>query len=58
MENWRKSSYSGANPNCVECRTDEGVVQVRDSRNPDLGILSVPPTEWHAFVTDMKNHEL
>jgi hypothetical protein len=32
MSDWRKSSYSGADNNCVEVRRD--LTAVRDSKNP------------------------
>ena len=52
---WRKSSHSGNNGgNCVEvARNLPGIVAVRDSKDPDGGMLQVSPEEWRAFVTDI-----
>ncbi|GAA3755118.1 DUF397 domain-containing protein [Salinactinospora qingdaonensis] len=53
--NWHKSSYTTAeNVNCVECRTDGSLVQVRDTQNRQLGHLSVPPQEWRAFLVEIE----
>lgn len=41
--NWRKSSYSGSQENCVEAaRTSRGVL-LRDSKNTEGGYLTVSP---------------
>ncbi len=48
---WRKSSYSNTGANCVEvARTRSGKVAVRDSKNPDGGVLSFSPDERKTFV--------
>jgi len=48
---WRKSSYSDTGANCVElARTKSGKVAVRDSKNPDGGVLSFGLDEWKIFV--------
>jgi hypothetical protein len=51
---WFKSSYSSENATaCVEVAnlhpTDR--VGIRDSKNPDVPILTVPATAFAAFVT-------
>lgn len=52
---WRKSTYSNqTGGECVECRTDQGHVLVRDSQYPTAGHLSVPPTEWAAFLAQVE----
>ncbi|MFJ9840484.1 DUF397 domain-containing protein [Kitasatospora sp. NPDC101155] len=33
---WQKSSYSGATDNCVEVRTVDGLVEVRESDDADI----------------------
>ncbi|MEU1861104.1 DUF397 domain-containing protein [Streptomyces gardneri] len=50
---WFKSSYSnGDGGNCVEVSHDfDGVVPVRDSKNPTGPALLVPAAAWSAFVT-------
>ncbi|WOT36057.1 DUF397 domain-containing protein [Streptomyces coeruleorubidus] len=50
---WRKSSYSGnTGGDCVEV-ADLGApgVGVRDPKKPEVGILTVSPEAYAAFVT-------
>jgi len=55
---WRKSTRSGANsPNCVETRTYNlpgAVVEVRDSKAPQLGSLAISRTEFTALLDNVK----
>jgi len=54
-DSWRKSSYSGANGGeCVEVAATAGTVMVRDTRDRDGNVLSVPPSAWRAFVCALK----
>ena len=47
---WRKSSYSGGNGGqCVEIAWDT-VVHVRDSKNPDGGVLAVDAGTFARFT--------
>lgn len=51
---WRKSSYSNGNGNstCVEVGFAAGeVTGLRDSKNPDGGMLTVPAASWERFRT-------
>ena len=42
-DNWRKSSYSGANGgSCVETASDVGMILVRDTTDRDGFTLNVP----------------
>ncbi|SFB20783.1 Transcriptional regulator, contains XRE-family HTH domain [Amycolatopsis marina] len=41
--NWRKSSYSGSQENCVEAAHTSRGVLLRDSKNPEGGHLTVSP---------------
>jgi hypothetical protein len=47
---WRKSSYSGANGECVEIAALTGAVALRDSKDPSGPVLTATPTEFAAFV--------
>ncbi|MDH6579824.1 DUF397 domain-containing protein [Kitasatospora sp. MAP5-34] len=52
---WRKSSFSGAQSDCVEIADGvPGVVPVRDSKNPDGPALVFPADAWRVFVTGVK----
>ncbi|WP_184074522.1 DUF397 domain-containing protein [Nocardiopsis mwathae] len=52
---WRKSSYSGNGPTCVEVGDLPSGRAVRDSRHPELGHLSFGFSEWRAFVSTVKS---
>ncbi|MFJ2111468.1 MULTISPECIES: DUF397 domain-containing protein [unclassified Streptomyces] len=53
--NWRKSSYSSGNGQCVEVRDDLlGAVPVRDSKAPLGPGLVFDAAAWGAFVTTVK----
>lgn len=47
---WKKSSYSGNTGNCIEVSITESVVSVRDSKDPDGGMLRVSPSDWRTFI--------
>lgn len=54
---WQKATFS-LEGNCVEVRGDEGVVQVRDSKDNGTGPeLSFTPSEWDAFIAGVKAGE-
>ena len=49
---WRKSSFSTNNGNCVEvARNLPGTVAVRDSKNPAGPALAFPADTWCAFLS-------
>jgi hypothetical protein len=53
---WRKSSFSWANGDCVEVAgRPDGFVRVRDSVNPDGRVLAFGRAQWNAFVGDVRN---
>nr|WP_307850026.1 DUF397 domain-containing protein [Saccharopolyspora sp. HNM0986] len=47
---WRKSTRSATTANCVEVALGDEVVGVRDSKDPDGGVLVVPARRWAEFV--------
>ena len=52
---WRKSSYSGQDGNCVEvARNLPGLVAVRDSKEPDGARLVVSRETWRAFLLALR----
>ncbi|GHD23173.1 hypothetical protein GCM10007147_18010 [Nocardiopsis kunsanensis] len=48
---FRKSSYSGGNGNCVEVADVPGFSAVRDTQHRELGTLTFDSVEWHAFLS-------
>ncbi|TKG57383.1 DUF397 domain-containing protein [Prauserella endophytica] len=53
---WKKSSYSGGNNDCVEVRLAEGGgVEVRDSKAPGMGSIKFTSSEWDAFIAGVKD---
>ncbi|MFJ9556317.1 DUF397 domain-containing protein [Nocardiopsis sp. NPDC101807] len=49
---FRKSSYSGGQTqDCVEVADFDGGSAVRDSQNPELGVIAFPSTEWAALLS-------
>ncbi|MEU3163518.1 DUF397 domain-containing protein [Streptosporangium sp. NPDC006930] len=56
--NWRKSSLSGSDHNCVEVAfLSGGAVAVRNSNHPDAGTAVFTPAVWTAFIDRVKSHE-
>jgi hypothetical protein len=56
---WRKSSYSGANGNCVEFAPfGKELVAVRNSRDPEGAVLFFDREELGAFLAAAKDGEL
>ena len=53
---WRKSSYSGQDGNCVEvARNLPGLVAVRDSKTPDGVKLVISREAWRAFLRGVRS---
>jgi hypothetical protein len=50
---WRKSTYSAEEYNCVEVAIDDRV-GVRDSKDPAAGQLSVSPQAWSAALRQLR----
>jgi hypothetical protein len=54
---WRKSSFSGPN-GCVEAAPfPDGMIAVRDSKNPGAGHQVYNAQEWRAFLAGVRNGE-
>jgi hypothetical protein len=51
---WRKSSRSNGEGQCVETASGTGTVAVRDTANRDGGTLSVPADAWARFTDSLK----
>jgi hypothetical protein len=47
---WRKSTRSGNQSNCVMVRHNDATVQVKDSKDPQGPVLTFTVDEWRAFV--------
>lgn len=48
---WRKSSYStGDGGQCVEVGAGHAFVGIRDTKNRDLGQLTIAPKTWRTFI--------
>jgi hypothetical protein len=55
---WRKSSRSGSQGNCVEVAANlPGVVAVRDSKAPDGPLLTFTTAQWAAFAAAVRSGE-
>ncbi len=52
--NWRKSSYSGDQGNCVEVGGDRSRVLVRDTKNRAGVTLGFTPDAWRRFADQVK----
>ncbi|GAB3494574.1 DUF397 domain-containing protein [Amycolatopsis cihanbeyliensis] len=52
---WRTSSYSNTTANeCVEVAHRPRVVGIRDSKDRDGGMLTVPAEGWSAFLAAVR----
>lgn len=51
---WRKSSRSGGQNNCVELAQLPTGVGVRDSKAPDAGALLLPAAAWRSLADRVK----
>ncbi|MFB8277166.1 DUF397 domain-containing protein [Nocardia colli] len=55
---WFKSRHSNADQDCVEVAfLAEGMVGLRDSKNPGGGALVFTPGEWAAFTAGVADEK-
>jgi Domain of unknown function (DUF397) len=47
---WRTSSYTGPNGNCVEVATAGGARLVRDTKQRQAGHLRISDRDWRSFL--------
>jgi len=52
--NWRKSSYSGGEGNCIEVADSGNRVLVRDTQDHTGPVLKVSPAAWKSFAEQVK----
>ncbi|WP_326569605.1 DUF397 domain-containing protein [Amycolatopsis rhabdoformis] len=50
---WRKSSYSGANNNCVEAAVTAAGAGIRDTKDRAAGHLTATRDGWSAFLAEV-----
>ncbi|AHH15861.1 hypothetical protein DUF 397 [Nocardia nova SH22a] len=56
---WFKSTHSGGSQDCVEVAfLTDGMVGVRDSKNPAGPALVFTPSEWDAFTSVVAETDL
>lgn len=51
---FRKSSYSSPDAQCVEVAKAPGAVAVRDSKNPEGGMLTLSVAEFGALLDRLR----
>lgn len=54
---WRKSTFSGANGDCVELAESGPLVAFRHSKEPEQGVLLYTRAELAAFIRGCKAGE-
>ncbi|MFF5249106.1 DUF397 domain-containing protein [Streptosporangium sp. NPDC000095] len=56
---FRTSSLSGGNNNCVEVATNlPGLVAIRDSKDPSGPALTFSPAAWDNFLSSIRNETI
>jgi hypothetical protein len=53
---WQKSSYSSDDDECVEVRTADGLIELRESDDGDV-IVRTTPTKFAKFLQGVKAGE-
>ncbi|MFE6746655.1 DUF397 domain-containing protein [Kitasatospora purpeofusca] len=57
QKNWQKSSFSSSSDNCVEVRTVDGLIEVRESDASEL-ILHTAAATFAELLRAIKSGEL
>lgn len=52
---WRKSSHSGQDSDCIEVGGDAGRIRVRDTKDRGGPVLSFSADAWRAFGDQVRN---
>lgn len=55
---WRKSSYSGGGNDCVEVAFAGSNPAVRDSKNPQGGVLRFDAAQWRELLDAVRAEKL
>lgn len=53
MTEWRKSSYTGSDGNCVEVAWPDREIAVRDSKQPSGPTLAFPTATWRLLMAEL-----
>ncbi|MFJ5883017.1 DUF397 domain-containing protein [Kitasatospora cineracea] len=56
MNNWQKSSFSGDSNECVEVRTTDGMVEVRESDTGEV-VVRTTPRKFALFLEGVRAGE-
>ena len=51
---WRTSSYTGGQGNCVEVAGTASTIHVRDTKDQAGAVLTIPVTAWKAFTDSLR----
>lgn len=51
---WRASTYTGGQGNCVEVAQAAPTVMVRDTKDRDGAQLTIPAATWQSFTDSLK----
>lgn len=55
VSNWRVSTYTGGQGNCVEVGTSATTIAVRDTKDEERGpVLHFDPVAWRIFTQRLK----
>ncbi len=51
---WRTSSYTGGQGNCVEVADAARTVHIRDTKDQAGAVLTIPTSAWKTFTDSLK----